>query len=154
MLQKMCLLLAVGVCIFITYCVSVFVYVLVKARTRPEPVQLSQADFVKLLEAHRVSVHGVSEVQMDGWTSSSVFGTYKNPHPPGGDIDFQTDWVKGSNADLMALLKKYPDTGPTVSRPKLTPKVMLVRAAPYVIFFMIACVIFQREIALIFRPRE
>jgi ATP-dependent Zn protease len=156
MKKKGCLLLLAAVIILIGSVLSPIVIVLLKDFTGPKPVEISETDFMKLLQSHQIAdgALSVAEVEGAGKTSHSVTGSYKNPHPPGDNIPFETAWVDGSPANLLALIKKEGTGLPPhrSSRPTLVST--LFRLLPFALFLLIAWFLFRREISSIFRPGE
>ena len=151
MKKKIFLLLLVGVLIFVAYAVCITGFVLFKTVTLPKLVNVNEADFLKMLQSHQAVVKAISEVTGPGVNSYSVIWSYKNPNPPGNDIECATDWVKGSPDDLTALIKKYKHGVPPP--PKATLTVRLLRRVPLILFLMAACVIFRQEISMLFSRR-
>jgi hypothetical protein len=115
----------------------------------PGLVEVNEADFLKMLKSHQVVVLATSHVTGPGLDSYSVIWSYKNPNPPGNEIECATDWVKGSPDDLMALMKQYPASA--LSKPTLMAT--LLHRVPLILFLVAACVIFRQEISMLFRRK-
>lgn len=153
MRKKLCLLLISGALIFVGYIVAILAIDTVRIAFMPGLVQVKEADFLKMMKSHQAVVKSISEVTGPGLDSYSVIWSYKNPQPPGNDIECATDWVKGSPDDLTALIKKYEDDVPRSPPRRLTFFRRMIRLFPFALFLLIACYLFRREVSSIFRPR-
>jgi hypothetical protein len=136
MKKKILLLLLAGVLIFVAYVVCITAFVLFKTVPMPKLVDVKEADFLKMLESHQAVVKAISELTGPGVNSYSVIWSYKNPNPPGNDIDCATEWAKGSPDDLTALIKKYEHDVPPPPLPKPTLTVRLLRQVPLILFLI------------------
>jgi len=155
MKKKVCLLLLAGVLILIGTVLAPSLTVLFKISTEPKPVEISEADFIKLLESHQKLLGSLAVVEFEGGgkISHSVTGSYKNPNPPGNEIRFETAWVDGPAADLNALVKKYDPYIPSLRRARPTLASMPIRMLPVALFLLVAWYLFRREFSSIFRPK-
>jgi hypothetical protein len=151
--KRVFLLLLAGGLILIGCFLLPVVIVLFKVSFEPKPVEISETDFIKLLESHQkfIGSLGVSEMEEDGkFISHSVVGAYTNPNPPGNEIRFETTSVDGPATDVEALIKKHGVDNHSGWPRRRTLASTVIRSAPFALFLLIAWFLFRREVSSMF----